>query len=144
MQNINCPSCGSQMKFDQQFCRTCGTSLRADEPGSINRRMLWGLLMAFGGIVIALAGKMLLQLNLVTFIGVLISLSGMFFIAAYPFLTASLRQKFAPGRNTHPESLPHADTTNKLPPINETDFVPSVTENTTNLLKVPVRSDSHN
>jgi hypothetical protein len=106
--------------------------------------MLWGLLLAFGGIVIALAGKMLLQLDLVTFIGVLISLSGMFFIAAYPFLTASIRRGYAPGRNPQPESLPHADTTNKLPPISETDFVPSVTENTTNLLKIPVRSDPHN
>lgn len=100
--------------------------------------------MAFGGILIALAGSFV-ELRAVLFLGVIISIAGMFFIAAYPMLRSSLnRRRVAPDQ---PESLPHAPTTKKLAPIGDFDHVPaSVTEGTTNLLKVPAqkRSDSDN
>ena len=100
--------------------------------------------MAFGGIVIALAGSFA-ELRPVLFLGVIISIAGMFFIAAYPMLRSSLnRSSVAPDQ---PESLPPAPTTKKLEPIGDFEYVPaSVTEGTTNLLKEPAakRNDTDN
>ncbi len=134
--NMNCPNCGSPTLADQQFCRSCGAGLRADEPRPVNRRILWGLTMAFGGILIAMGGKMFDQ-RLVTFLGAFISIAGMFFIAAYPFIRPSRSQKHNAGLPSQPESLSPVETTKKLSPNGDIDFVASVTEETTNLLKVP-------
>lgn len=133
---MNCPNCGTQTLPDQQFCRACGASLMADEARSVNRRMLWGPLLAFVGIAIALVGKMLLHLEIFTLVGVLISLAGMFFIAAYPYLLRNPKKRGIDVLS-QPQSLAPAETTNKLPPISAIDHFPSVTEGTTELLKDP-------
>lgn len=140
---MNCPNCGTPTLSDQQFCRSCGAMLAAAGPRPFDPRLA-GLAMAFGGIIIALAGKFA-ELRPVLFLGVIVSIAGMFFIAAYPMLRSSLRQ-----RNVAPEqpgSLPHAPTTKKLAPIGDFEYVPaSVTEVTTNLLKEPAAklSDTDN
>ena len=138
---MNCPNCGLKPLSDQQFCRSCGANLKADDPRPVNRRMLWGLIMAFGGILIALVGKMLLHQEIVTFIGVLASISGIFFIAAYPFLFPTRQNKRDIGFS-QPEALTSAEPTNKLPPMNSIDYIPSVIEGTTDLLKVPAKNRS--
>jgi hypothetical protein len=90
----------------------------------------------FGGIIVALLGKMALPFDAVVLSGVLISIAGMFLVAAYPLLRRSARpRQIVP--DASPGQLPSAEATNKLPPIGVTDFVPSVTEDTTNLLKMP-------
>ena len=99
--------------------------------------MLWGLILAFGGIVIALFGRMLLQQQIVTLIGVLASISGMFFIAATPFLRRTRSNKRGIHPSTQPEVLAPAEPTRKLPPMSVVDYIPSVTEDTTELLKDP-------
>ncbi len=92
-------------------------------------------MMAFGGIMVALTGGTI-NVRTVVLLGVFISISGMFFIAAYPMLRSSLkRQKTAA---LPQESLANAPTTKKLSPIGDFEYVPaSVTESTTNLLRDP-------
>ena len=135
---MNCPNCGSAQQSDQQYCRSCGASFGSEEPRPANRSALWGLIMAFMGIAIALVGKMLLHQEIVTFVGVLTAIAGMFFIAAYPLMRSSRPNKRSPGRSSKPETLAAAEPTMKLPPINAVDhFAPSVTDGTTELLKDP-------
>jgi predicted nucleic acid-binding Zn ribbon protein len=136
---MHCPNCESQTLADQQFCRSCGESLIADEPRRSIPPQFWGLVMAFGGILLAMTGK-LADLRWLLFAGVFLSIGGMFLIAALSMVLRSRPRKQKSIRQ--PDSLSSADTTNKLLPIGEFDFIPSVTENTTDLLKEPVkRSD---
>ncbi len=141
---MNCPNCGSETFASQQYCRSCGEDLIEDRP-RVSRGQIKGLLfltMGFGGIVLALAGKML-DLRWLTFTGVFIAIGGMFLIAAFSLLRQSLPRKRK--RNTSPKAgveLEKAGTTNKLLPIGENDFIPSVAEGTTDLLKTPVSSNT--
>ena len=140
---MNCPNCGTPTLSDQQFCRSCGAMLAAAGPRPFDPRLA-GLAMAFGGIIIALAGKFA-ELRPVLFLGVIVSIAGMFFIAAYPMLRSSLKRRSRALKQ--PDQLPHAPTTKKLAPIGDFEYVPaSVTEGTTNLLKEPAakRSDTDN
>lgn len=135
---MNCPNCGSSILPDQQFCRSCGAGLMDDEPRSVNPR-LWGLMMVFAGIFTSLAGSLFNQRGIV-FVGVFLLVAGMFFIAAYPMLRSLLPRKRSAAGNTQPESLAHAETTKKLAPVDDNSFIPSVTENTTNLLNDPAQN----
>lgn len=140
---MNCPNCGTPTLSDQQFCRSCGAMLAAAGPRPFDPRLA-GLAMAFGGIIIALAGKFA-ELRPVLFLGVIVSIAGMFFIAAYPMLRSSVNRRTG-GRKPQ-DTLPHAPTTKKLAPIGDFEYVPaSVTEVTTNLLKEPAAklSDTDN
>ncbi|MEO6654688.1 MAG: hypothetical protein ABIO36_01255 [Pyrinomonadaceae bacterium] len=104
----------------------------ADEPRSVNPR-LWGLMMSFGGILIAMTGKMG-DIRWLTFAGVFLSIAGMFFVAAYPMLRSLLPRKRPAAHAAQPEFLSPVGTTKKLSPVDGSTFIPSVTENTTNLL----------
>ncbi|MBK8464532.1 MAG: hypothetical protein IPL32_01755 [Chloracidobacterium sp.] len=130
---MNCPGCGTFVEADQQFCRSCGAGLLAEERPTIPWQF-WGLAMAFGGILIALTGKMI-DISWLVFPGVFISIGGMFMIAAIPLLRRSGPRKRKVAPLPQRDSLAPAGTTNKLLPIGENDFVPSVVENTTELLK---------
>ncbi|MBK7394507.1 MAG: hypothetical protein IPI64_14635 [Chloracidobacterium sp.] len=131
---MKCPQCGSQTLAEQQFCRSCGGQLTSERAVRINPQ-LWGLMMAFGGILIAIAAGMF-EIRAVVLIGAFISISGMFFIAGYPMIASSLKNR---NKTANPPELPaNTPTTKKLSPIGDFEYVPvSVTENTTNLLKDP-------
>ncbi|CAN5393716.1 hypothetical protein BH10ACI2_BH10ACI2_18840 [soil metagenome] len=131
---MDCPSCGSQVVDDQVFCRDCGAALTADTSSRRIPLAFWGMTLAFGGILIALTGSMI-EVRAVVMIGVIISILGMFSIAAMSILSQGRRQ--APRVARSKDSLPKADTTNKLPPMPAIDHFPSVTENTTTLLEHP-------
>jgi hypothetical protein len=140
---MNCPNCGSEIFANQQYCRSCGADLVEDRPSAFRPQIgaLLILLLIFGGLLTAMAGK-LWSVKWVTFTGVFIMIGGMFLVAAYGLLRQSRprskkRKPFAP-----PEPLLRADPTNKLLPIGDNDFVPSVVEPTTDLLKNPVASRS--
>jgi hypothetical protein len=104
-------------------------------------------MMLFGGLLIAMAGK-LWATKWVIFVGLLITFGGMFAIAAYGLLRqmSPRRSKRAaePDSPTETEATLRADTTNKLLPIGENDFIPSVVEDTTDMLKVPTSRDAEN
>src|SRR5436190_3829988 len=122
---MNCPNCGSPTFADQQFCRSCGAMLVEGERRGIPPQF-WGLAMAFGGILIALSGK-LIDLRWLVFAGVFISIAGMFTIAAISLLRNSGTRKIRPVPSHQPGSLTPAGTTNKLLPIGENDYIGSVT-----------------
>lgn len=138
---MNCPTCGSSTTPNQQFCRSCGISLISDEQRPFNPR-LWSLLalgLAFGGLMIAMTGK-LIDLRWVIFAGVFVSMAGMFSIAALGVLRQTSPRKSKKRPIQQPSSLPPAETTKELAPIGDLEFIPSVTEGTTNLLdeKIPL------
>lgn len=97
--------------------------------------------MAFGGLLVALTGKML-ELRWLTFTGVFIMIGGIFLVAAYSLLRQSRPRKRKATQPQQPEPALRADTTNKLLPIGNNDFIPSVVEGTTDLLKTPASRDS--
>ena len=90
---------------------------------------------AFAGILLSLIGSMI-DMRAVVMIGVIMSVLGMFSIAAMSILNQGRRRTQRVSKK--PDSLSKADTTNKLPPMSAINHFTSVTENTTDLLKEPV------
>ena len=153
---MNCPKCGSQTTSAQQFCRTCGAGLQTlpdlaavssqehkrenvgeADSSPFNNIMRIGLFVMFAGVMIAIVGKTLLHLDLVTNVGVLMNVVGMFLIV-YSLLGPSRRTNVNRVQTGHLKELPKAKTTGKLAPMSDIDFVPSVTERTTDLLETSV------
>jgi predicted nucleic acid-binding Zn ribbon protein len=142
---MNCPKCGSEIFADQQYCRSCGTVLVEESGRSFDIRF-WGiaaLTLLFGGLLIAMGGKMW-NVKWLLFAGLVLTFTGMFGIAAFGMLQQTRSRK--PRRMRDPlvrqPQLLKADTTNKLPPISDDIIPPSVVDDTTELLKVPARSNS--
>ena len=140
---MNCPNCGTEIVADQQYCRSCGAALTDDPVRSFNPRT-WGLvalMLIFGGMLIVMGAKMW-AIKWLIFTGLVITFGGMFCIAAYGLLLQTRPRKSKPVLTPHqqPEILA-ADTTNKLLPIGDNDFIPSVVDSTTELLKTPARGE---
>lgn len=149
-----CPKCGLPTLPEQKFCRSCGAGLEmttqplADSTATIsqtertartqsertNKLMLWGFILMFVGAAIGVVGKKLMHEDVVTVVGILMSLAGMF-LTVYPYLVpARAKQNTRP--SPQPNELPAFPQKN-LPQEREIDYVPSVTERTTNLLETP-------
>jgi len=151
-----CPKCGLQTLPEQKFCRSCGASLQAitqrlpegttvtgpstpaiiirEEMHGANRLVQWGLIVMFVGAVIGVVGKMLMHDQVVTVVGVLLSLAGMF-LAVYPYLSPSSRTRHNSGPPSQPELQKQSQPTKQLPEERTIEYVPSITERTTDLLK---------
>jgi hypothetical protein len=99
-----------------------------------NRLTLWGFIIMFIGVAIGVTGKMLMHAEMVTVVGVLVSLVGMF-LTAYPYLSPSPRQKHDSIPSSQPEVLTRSRLTKNLPQESGIEYVPSITERTTELLK---------
>lgn len=138
---MNCPNCGLQTFSDQQFCRSCGTELWADERRPRFSMPMIGLLLAFGGIIIALTGKMLLDEKIIVYLGVITSIIGMMSIAMIPMTSGRRTKKRTRNVAEQAAALPPVESTMKLPPMNAFDSIPSVIDNTTELLKEPARNN---
>ena len=152
---MTCPNCGLSTLAEQKFCRSCGASLEmttqplADRTATIfqaertartqpderaNRLMLRGFILMFVGAAIGVVGKKLLYEDIVTVVGIVMSLAGMF-LTVCPYLLPA-RAK----HNTIPSPSPNELTAfqrKNLPKEREIDYVPSITERTTNLLETP-------
>ena len=156
---MNCPKCGLQTSADQKFCRSCGASLQMitqplaehaalsapertpaiifkDEKPRANGFMPWGFIIMFIGVAIGVIGKMLMHEEMVTVIGVLVSLVGMF-LTVYTSLSPSPRQTYDSLASSQPEALTQSQPTKYLPQGSNIEYVPSITEKTTDLLKNP-------
>ena len=154
---MNCPKCGLQALQDQRFCRSCGAGLQMttsplavpaavsdpERPPSstskgdqqrTNGLLLWGFVVMFIGAAIGVIGKKLMHEDIVTVVGVLISLAGMF-LTVYPYLSPLARQKYDSSPSSRPEGLAQSQPTKHLPPESTIEYVPSITERTTELLK---------
>jgi zinc ribbon protein len=154
---MTCPKCGLQTQADQKFCRSCGTSLRMTtqplaelaimsdqertptigverEAQLRNGFVLWGFIIMFVGVAIGVVGKKLLHVDIVTVVGVLLSLLGMF-LSVYPFLAPPRRKKVDSSPSSQSEVLTPSRPTEYLPQGSNTEYIPSITERTTDLLK---------
>ena len=107
-----------------------------DEPPSRQKWVLYGFILIFIGVAIGLVGKMLLHQDIITVVGVLASLAGMF-LTAYPYLSPVRPQRYDVNPDAQPQALAPVQPTKKLAPMDDIDFVPSVTEGTTELLETP-------
>lgn len=140
---MNCSNCGSQTSADQQFCRSCGESLTAEERHSLRPQSLglFALMIMFGGLLVSMTGAFI-EVRWLIFVGMFIMIGGMFSIAAFAMLRQSRPRKRKANPSLQPVELSRADTTNKLLPNGNNDFIPSVTEGTTELLKTPAHKRS--
>ncbi|HSE32104.1 MAG TPA: hypothetical protein VLA93_11080 [Pyrinomonadaceae bacterium] len=105
-----------------------------DETQRASRMMLRGFIIMFVGAAIGVIGKMLVHWDPLTVFGVLISLAGIF-LAAYPYLVPSRRPKYE-STASQPELITRSQPKH-LPEEREIEYVPSITERTTDLLKTP-------
>jgi hypothetical protein len=136
---MNCPDCGTQIVADQRFCRECGANLWSEKKNSGVPSPVIGILLAFGGIILALAGRMLFNESAIIFIGVVTSLIGMMSLAIIPLSAAKMEQERRRTISSRPVSLAPAEPTTKLPPMSARDTsIPSVVEDTTDLLEQPL------
>jgi hypothetical protein len=136
---MKCPNCGAPHSIDQQFCRSCGVAVGTvlSTRNNWNWVPLLGVIMAFAGIIVAILGTKLFSSETVKLIGVLIAITGMF-VVPISSLIPRRRVSTQPAPLTHDdEYLTPAPATKKLAPITGFEPVGSVTENTTDLLKVP-------
>jgi hypothetical protein len=162
---MNCPKCDFQTLPDQNFCRSCGASLqmitkplaeyatvsdlertpaitfKGEKQQRTNRLTPWGFIIMFIGVAIGIIGKMLMHQDMVTLVGALVSLAGMF-LTVYPYVSPSPRQEFDSILSSQPEVLTQSEPTKYLPQESNIAFGPSITERTTDLLKnsVPTRT----
>ena len=104
-----------------------------EEDQRANQFVLWGFILMFIGVAIGVVGKKLLYQDIVTVVGVLISLGGMFG-TVYPYL-APTRRKVDSNFPSQPEILTPPKTTEYLPDASSIEYVPSITDRTTKLLK---------
>jgi hypothetical protein len=107
-----------------------------DEKQRTNRSAPWGFIIMFIGVAIGVIGKMLIHEEMVTVIGVLLSLVGMF-LTVYPYLSPSPRPKYDSSPSSQPEALTQSQPTKYLPQGSNIEYVPGITERTTDLLKNP-------
>ena len=160
---MTCVKCGALAPANQKFCRSCGASLElTTQPlspaGSLaetktplspryeggrqsgNGMLIVGMILLFLGVAIGVIGKKLLYQDVVTVVGVLISLLGMF-LTAFPYL-APPRRKVLPEVEPQPASFEHSAQAKYLPDQDRVEYIPSITERTTNLLSTPTQTRS--
>jgi hypothetical protein len=111
--------------------------IHEDEKQRQNRLVLRGFIIMFIGAAVGIIGKKLMHEDLVTVLGALVSILGIF-LTVYPYLSPSSRRKVDSSSPSQPETLSQSELGNYLPPESRVEYVPSITERTTNLLKNPV------
>ena len=147
---MSCPKCGSQTQHHQKFCRLCGAGLQkttrplgtsaavsgqAEYEGLSGSRLpLVGFIVMLIGIAIGATGKVLMHEDIVTVLGVIISLVGMA-LAVYPYLSPPRRRKPGSIKSSQPDVLTGSEPAGYLPHERSIEFVPSITERTTDLLE---------
>ena len=154
---MNCSKCGLQILPDQRFCRSCGESLQMitqplvenatvselemrsasslkDDNQRPSRLMLWGFIIMFIGVAVGIIGKKLMHQDMITVVGALVSIAGMF-LTAYPYLAPSSRRKVDSSPSSQPNILSQSQPGKYLPPESNIEYVPSISERTTDLLR---------
>jgi hypothetical protein len=154
---MNCPKCGLQILQEQKFCRSCGNSLQIitqplvedaalpalektsatdliNERPQVNRLTQAGFIIMFLGVATGVTGKMLTHDEMITFVGVLAFVLGMF-LTVYPQFMPSPRRKLTSKPSSQAEVLSQAASGKYLPEESYIEYVPSITEKTTDLLK---------
>ncbi|HKP69825.1 MAG TPA: zinc ribbon domain-containing protein [Pyrinomonadaceae bacterium] len=157
-----CPACGSNNATDQRFCRKCGMNLestsdalrewRPSESVSLltqERRLERFGQFAFGGfgivLVLAVAGLIYTIFTKMVLVGGQ-PVAGLLLIAflvfavltlGYVVFNEDLKEKRKKAGRTLPNELENPAVTGRLLEDKEFEPMPTVTENTTNLLPLP-------
>jgi hypothetical protein len=97
---------------------------------------LWAFALMFLGVAIGVIGKMAMHNETVTVVGVLVSLAGMF-LTVYPYVLPTARVSRDPNPSSAAKDLASTQGPKSLPPERSTEYVPSITERTTELLEKP-------
>jgi len=105
-----------------------------DEKQRASGLMLWGFIIMFIGVAVGIIGKKLMHEDIVTVVGALVSITGMF-LTVYPYLSPSSRRKVDSSPSSQPDILSQSQPGKYLPPESNIEYVPSITERTTNLLE---------
>jgi hypothetical protein len=108
-----------------------------------NGFVLWGVIIMFIGAAIGIIGKKLVHEDIITVVGALISLVGMF-LTVYPYLAPPSRKKNDSGSSLPPEVLTQSQPGKYLPQGSNIDYLPGITERTTDLLKNPATGVKQN
>ena len=151
---MNCYQCGSPSLPDQKFCRSCGTSLQVitkplaeipelETPPKITRQWARNLLPVgfvtmFLGLFIAVTGGVIIQEKIITNIGILVFIFGMFLIGLTDLLR---RTRPKPVSNPQPETLTPSQPITYLSQERTIEYLPGVTERTTSLLPHPAATN---
>jgi len=109
------------------------SAVAVKERRSQNNLVLSGFVIMFIGAAIGVVGKKLLYQDIITVVGILISLAGMF-LTCYPYLSPGRRQEDEPTPSSKPQAQVRPPATEYLVSGEGVKYVPSVTERTTNLL----------
>src|SRR4029434_4178498 len=141
---MNCPICGTQILPDQSYCRSCGADLNdavlpfaasnTRDGHRTGRFVFVAFTIMFIGAAIGVMGKMILRNDMITVFGVLLSFAGML-LAVYPFLVPRSSKATAAEPSTRGDGAFRARPTMQLRDAPALDNIPSVIENTTDLLK---------
>jgi hypothetical protein len=105
-----------------------------NEKQGTNGFVLWGFIIMLIGAAIGIIGKKLVHEDIITVVGVLIALAGMF-LTVYPYLAPSPRKKNDSGPSLQPQVLAPSQPAKCLPPGSNIEYLPSITERTTDLLR---------
>jgi hypothetical protein len=160
-----CPQCATPLSDDQKFCRACGLGLEkvsrvlagehlADEPDKSeymsderfqSRKVIlerWGIITIIVALLVGCLIPIILGINmyypgLIPLVLILSGLAGfLLFSGAILLIYADgLPKKPADRDSSRSAKLPQAKQTNKLPPEDHSEYIPSVTEGTTDLLE---------
>jgi hypothetical protein len=96
------------------------------------RTLLWGIITVIIGVVVLAIGK---DYGFVSLLGVLISLAGML-LAVYGVLSPLKSMSISSGQSLQSETLKESEADLYLQPKNPSQLMPSVTEQTTELLEI--------
>ena len=154
---IACPKCGLPQLTGQKYCRACGARLQRDtkrlakpEGGDVrsqseqrraNTLVSIAFVIMLVGAAIGIVGKKLLHQDVVTVAGALISIVGIF-LTAYPFLWHASMKSPRSTPPSRPADLEPPPASPYLPRESSVEYLPSITERTTNLLETPVATRS--